>query len=146
MNGNGVWAVTYDEFMNRPMRLKKKIEHMADDVAFKLEICLKTTTFMGERVQTTRGNSMEKSLVEYIEAKKGLDVLIQEYAAAVGEVKDFLYTSLDFDDADLLEWRYISGKSLQEVADILGVAHQTAKNRSVAAEKRARLKFGTNRY
>ena len=64
----------YYDFMSRPVRLKKKIEHKADDVAFKLEICLKATTALGgERVQTSRDNTTEKSFANYIDAKNKLE-------------------------------------------------------------------------
>lgn len=139
--------MTYDQFMNKPLRLRSRIEHKADDVAFKLEICLKATTALGgERVQTSRDNSKERNLAEYIDARKKLDAIIREYNDAVEEVTTFIYDSLDFKDADLLEWKYINGKSLTEIADIMGIAYQTAKNRSWQAEHQLRHKFGTYKY
>lgn len=139
--------MTYDQFMNKPLRLRSRIEHKADDVAFKLEICLKATTALGgERVQTSRGNTTERNLTEYIDARKKLDATIQQYNDAVEEVTTFIYDSLDFKDADLIEWKYINGKSLTEIADIMGIAYQTAKNRSWQAENQLRRKFGTSKY
>lgn len=139
--------MTYDQFMNKPLRLRSRIEHKADDVAFKLEICLKATTALGgERVQTSRGNTTERNLTEYIDARKKLDAIIQQYNDAVEEVTTFIYDSLDFKDADLIEWKYINGKSLTEIADIMGIAYQTAKNRSWQAENQLRRKFGTSKY
>lgn len=139
--------MTYDQFMNKPLRLRSRIEHKADDVAFKLEICLKATTALGgERVQTSRGNTTERNLTEYIDARKKLDAIIQQYNEAVEEVTTFIYDSLDFKDADLIEWKYINGKSLTEIADIMGIAYQTAKNRSWQAENQLRRKFGTSKY
>ena len=132
--------------MSRPVRLKKKIEHKADDVAFKLEICLKATTALGgKRVQTSRDNTTEKSFANYIDAKNKLEALVDEYSEAVEDVSSFLYDNLDYRDADLLEWRYINGKTLAEIADIIGVSYQTAKHRSSVAEKRARAEFGTKK-
>lgn len=139
--------MTYEQFMNKPLRLRSRIEHKADDVAFKLEICLKATTALGgERVQTSRGNTTERNLTEYIDARKKLDAIIQQYNDAVEEVTTFIYDSLDFKDADLIEWKYINGKSLTEIADIMGIAYQTAKNRSWQAENQLRRKFGTSKY
>ena len=128
--------------MNRPLRLRSRIEHKADDVAFKLEICLKATTALGgERVQTSHGNTTERNLTEYIDARKKLDAIISDYNEAVEEVTDFIYDNLDFKDADLLEWKYINGKTLTEIADIMGMAYQTAKNRSWQAERQLRNKY-----
>jgi len=139
--------MTYDQFMSKPLRLRSRIEHKADDVAFKLEICLKATTALGgERVQTSRDNTTERNFAEYIDARKNLDAIIREYNDAVEEVTSFIYDSLDFKDADLLEWKYINGKSLTEIADIMGIAYQTAKNRSWQAEHQLRRKFSTHKY
>jgi len=135
----------YEDFMNRPLRLRSRIEHKADDVAFKLEICLKATTALGgERVQTSHDNTTERNLAEYIDARKKLDAIIDDYNDAVEQVTNFIYGNLDFKDADLLEWKYINGKTLTEIADIFGIAYDTAKHRSSAAERRAREKYDTN--
>ena len=140
-------VIRYDDFMNRPLKLRSRIEHKADDVAFKLEICLKATTALGgERVQTSRDNSTERNLAEYIDARRKLDSLISDYNEAVEEVTSFIYDNLDFKDADLLEWKYINGKTLTEIADIMGIAYQTAKNRSWRAERDLRMKFSTKKY
>lgn len=138
--------MTYDQFMNKPLRLRSRIEHKADDVAFKLEICLKATTALGgERVQTSHDNATERNLAEYIDARKKLDAFISDYNDAVDEVTSFIYDNLDFKDADLLEWKYINGKTLAEIADIMGIAYQTAKNRSWQAERDLRIKFSTEK-
>ena len=136
----------YEDFMNRPLRLRSRIEHKADDVAFKLEICLKATTALGgERVQTSHDNTTERNLAEYIDARKKLDAIIDDYNDAVEQVTDFIYDNLDFKDADLLEWKYINGKTLTEISDIMGIAYQTAKNRSWQAERQLRNKFSTKK-
>lgn len=133
--------------MNRPLRLRSRIEHKADDVAFKLEICLKATTALGgERVQTSHDNTTDRNLAEYIDAKNKLEAIMNDYDEAVEQVTDFIYGNLDFRDADLLEWKYINGKTLTEIADIMGIAYQTAKNRSWQAERQLRNKFGTYKY
>lgn len=137
---------SYEQFMNRPLHLRSRIEHKADDVAFKLEICLKATTALGgERVQTSRDNTTERNLAEYIDARKKLDAIINDYNEAVEEVTGFIYANLDFKDADLLEWKYINGKTLTEIADIMGIAYQTAKNRSWQAERQLKNKFSTEK-
>ena len=138
---------SYEQFMNRPLLLRSRIEHKAEDVAFKLEVCLKATTALGgERVHTSRDNATELNLAEYIDARKKLDAIINDYNEAVEEVTNFIYANLDFKDADLLEWKYINGKTLTEIADIMGIAYQTAKNRSWRAERDLRIKFSTKKY
>ena len=72
--------------------------------------------------------------------------MIDEYEASKDEVITFLYDNLKFEDADLLEWKYINGKTLTEIAKIKGIAYQTAKNRSWRAERDLRIKFGTKKY
>ena len=95
--------MTYKEFVNRPQRLHRRILHKADDVAFKRETCQKSTSTFGERVQTSPSNSMERAYVVYIDAKRELNALIDEYNAARDEVEAFFYDNLRFFDADLLE-------------------------------------------
>ena len=141
--------MTYSEFMNRPRILHMKISHKADEVAFKLEVCQKTTGTLGERVQTSPTNITEMHYASYIDANKKLQSLVNDYNKAKDEVTEFLYDNLGLDDADLLEWRYVNGKNLQETAEILGVAYQTARNRMSRAESRARRKYaevGTQKY
>ena len=136
----------YDEFMNKPLRIKRRIQHQASDVAFKMEICMKTTTHFGEKVQASQDNSTEKCLHTYIDAKAELESLLDEYRLAEETVKSFLYDNLDFEDADLLEWRYIDNKPLSDIADLLGIAYQTCKNKMHDAEKIAKDKFSTRKY
>lgn len=133
--------MTYNEFMNRPRRLHRRIVHKADEVAFKLEVCQKTTVSMGERVQTSPSNVTEIHYADYIDANKKLQSLVKEYNEARDEVTAFLYDNLDFLDADLLEWRYINDKTLKDTADLIGIAYQTARNRMSKAERLARAKY-----
>ena len=133
--------MNYYDFMDRPQRLHRRILHKADEVAFKLEICQKTTGTMGERVQTSPSNITEIHYANYIDANKKLQKLIEDYNKVTGEVTDFLYDNLDFKDADILEWRYISEKSVKEISEILGVAYQTARSHMSKAERVAKAKF-----
>ena len=140
--------MTYNEFMNRPKRLHKRIMHEADDVAFKLEVCQKTTGTIGERVQTSTNNVTEIHYAAYIDANNKLKELLNDYKNAKNEVMDFLYDNLGYEDADILEWRYVNDKTLQDTAKLLGIAYQTARNRMSKAESRARAKYlevGTHR-
>jgi ribosomal protein L33 len=115
--------------------------HKADEVAFKLEVCQKTTGSMGERVQTSPSNITEMHYADYIDANRKLQDLVKEYNEARDEVTAFLYGNLDFIDADLLEWRYINDKTLKDTAELVGIAYQTARSRMSKAERIERAKF-----
>lgn len=144
--------MTYDNFVNKPLRLHDKIMHKADDVAFKFEVCTKASGGMGERVQTSPENKTARNYVEYIDANNRLKALVNEYNKAVDELTCWLYGNLKNEDADLLEWKYVNAKGAQEIAKIKGLAYQTVKNKLSAAERRARQKFnnsvqkGTEKY
>ena len=133
--------MTYNEFVKRPNRIRRRISHKIEDVMLKESICMRTTTTLGERVQTSPTNSQEIAYLRYIDAKNDLNELATELETAQTEVRDFFYGNLSFDDADLLEWRYIDGKNLQEIADTMNIAYQTAKNKLNNADKRARSKY-----
>lgn len=110
-------------------------------MAFKFTVCTRTTTTFGEKVQTSPSNSTEWSYLSYIEANNQLKELQAEYDRVAKEVTDFLYDNLSVEDADLLEWRYVHDKSMQDIAEIKCMAYQTVKNRMSAAEKAARTKY-----
>ena len=133
--------MTYNEFVKAPSRLRRRLLHKADEVALKWEICTKSTPSLTEKVQSSPENTSERTRISYIEAKRELDDMMAMYDKASDEVKTFLYDNLNMIDADILEWRYVDGKTVQEIADIMGVAYQTAKNRLSSADKKARSKF-----
>ena len=147
MNG-----VSYDEFINKPLRLHDRILHKADEVAFKFEVCTRATGGMGERVQTSPDNKTAKRYADYIDANNKLKALMTEYNAATDVVTCWLYDNLEYEDADLLEWKYVNAKDLQEIADVKALAYQTVKNKMSTAERKARQKFtnsvpsGTEKY
>lgn len=131
----------YETFMNRPLELMQRIEHKIDDVAFKWTLCLNTTQGLSERVQSSPSNTQEASYLRYIDAKNDLNDLVAELETAQNEVRDFLYDSLSFNDADLLEWRYINGKSPQEIADRMGVTYEATRQRLKRANEKARQQY-----
>lgn len=133
--------MTYNEFVKRPNRIRRRISHKIEDVMLKESICMRTTTTLGERVQTSPTNTQEISYLRYIDAKNDLNELATELELAQTEVRDFLYDNLNYDDADLLEWRYVDGKNLTEIADKMGMAYQTVKNKMSVAEKEARRRY-----
>ena len=133
--------MTYDEFMNRPLWLHDRIKHDADRVAFLFEVCVKSTGTLGERVQTSPSDKSARSYAAYIDANNELQELVKEFNLAKDEVIQFLYDNLSYDDADLLEWKYINAKDLKDIAEIKGLAYQTVKNRVSVAEKRAIEKY-----
>ena len=133
--------MTYNEFMNRPRRLHRRIVHKADEVAFKLEVCQKTTGSMGERVQTSPSNVTEIHYADYIDANRKLQDMVKDYNKARDEVTDFLYDNLNFMDADILEWRYINDKSLKEIAEQMGTTYEATRQRLKRANEKARQKY-----
>ena len=133
--------MTYDEFMTRPLRLGMKIQHKTDEVIIKANIATRVTTSLSERVMSSPENKTELNVLRYIDAKRELQALIDEQERVKAEVCEFLYDNLSLGDADILEWKYIDGKSIQDISDIKGIAYQTAKNKLSQADKNARKKY-----
>lgn len=133
--------MTYNEFVKRPNRIRRRISHKIEDVMLKESICMRSTTTLGERVQTSPSNTQEVSYLRYIDAKNELNDLAADLETAQTEVRDFFYDNLSFDDADLLEWRYIDGKSPAEIADKLGTTYEATRQRIKRAEAKARNKY-----
>ena len=134
--------MTYKDFVNRPLRLKRRVEHKIEDVQLKWTICQSATANMdGERVQGSTQNRTENSTLRYIDAKRELDELAGELEESRDAVRSFFYDNLSERDADILEWRYIGGRNLQEIAEIVGVEYQTIKNRMSEANRTASYKY-----
>ena len=133
--------MTYNEFVKRPNRIRRKISHKIEDVMLKESICMRTTTTLGERVQTSHSNTQETSYLRYIDAKNDLNELAMELEEAQTEVRDFFYGNLSYDEADLLEWRYIDGKTPQEIADKMGTTYEATRQRIKRANEKARRKY-----
>lgn len=102
---------------------------------------MRSTISLGERVQSSPGNSQEASYIRYIDAKNELNDLAAKLEEAQTEVRDFLYDNLPFDDADLLEWRYIDGKTPMEIADKMGTTYEATRQRIKRANEKARKKY-----
>ena len=102
---------------------------------------MRTTTTLGERVQTSPTNTQEVSYLRYIDAKNDLNRLASDLETAQEEVRDFFYKNLTFDEADLLEWRYIDGKTPQEIADKMGTTYEATRQRIKRANEKARRKY-----
>ena len=107
----------------------------------KESICMRSTTTLGERVQTSPTNTQEIAYLRYIDAKNDLNDLASELETAQTEVRDFFYGNLNFDEADLLEWRYIDGKTPQEIADRMGTTYEATRQRIQRANEKARRKY-----
>ena len=133
--------MTYNEFVKRPNRIRRKISHKIEDVMFKESICMRSTTPLGDRVQTSPSNVTEASYIRYIDAKNELNALALALELAQEEVRDFFYNNLSFDEADLLEWRYIDGKTPQEIADKMGTTYEATRQRLKRANEKARRKY-----
>ena len=133
--------MTYEQFINRPLDLMQKIEHKMEDVAFKWTICLNTSQGLSERVQTSPSNTTDLKIIRYAQADKELIELQGEYDDACEEIRTFLYENLDMQDADVLDWKYCSGKSITDIANIRNMTYSGAASRISRAEVRARSKY-----
>lgn len=133
--------MTYEQFINRPLELMQRIEHKIEDVQFKWTLCTNTTQGLSERVQTSPTNTTEIRVIRYAQANKELTELQEEYDDSCKSVRDFLYGELELNDADVLDWKYCSGKSISQIADIRSLSYSGAASRISRAEVRARSKF-----
>ena len=133
--------MTYEEFINRPLDLRQKIEHKIEDVQYKWTLCTNTTQGLSERVQTSPSNTTELRVIRYAQANKELTDLQGEYDKACESVRDFLYGNLEIGDADVLDWKYCNGKSISDIADIRNITYSGAANRIGRAEVKARRKY-----
>lgn len=136
--------MTYNEFVRQPLALRRKILHKIEDVRLKESVCMKSTTSIGERTQTSFSNTTEISYTRYIDAKNELDQYMDVLEQVQGEVRLFLYDNLPPDDADALEWKYIDGKSPQEIADIIGVTYDAMRAKLSRADKKARKSYNSS--
>lgn len=137
--------MTYEEFINRPLDLMQKIEHKIEDVQYKWTLCTNTTQGLSERVQTSPTNTTEVRVIRYAQANKELTDLQGEYDAACERVRAFLYGNLELGDADVLDWKYCNGKSINDIAEIRNLSYTGAASRISRAETRARSKFSNLR-
>ena len=133
--------MTYEQFINRPLELMQRIEHKIEDVQFKWTLCTNTTQGLSERVQTSPSNTTEIRVIRYAQANKELTELQTEYDESCESVRDFLYGELNLSDADVLDWKYCSGKSISQIADIRSLSYSGAASRISRAEARARSKY-----
>lgn len=129
--------MTYQMFVEKPMILKGRIEHQAEDVAFRWSICLNAVPELSERVQTSINNTTEAAVLRYAQSKAELDQLQGEYNKAVAEIRLFLYANLKHDEADVLDWKYCSDKSIQQIADIKEISYSGAASRIYRADAKA---------
>ena len=133
--------MTYNEFMTRPLAIWRQILHKSDEVA-KLEgLCLRTTASFGERVQNTVENTREKNLVALSQSKAEMNEMVAELMRVQAEIREFLYDSLRIEEADVLEWKNINGKSVKEIAETLGIEEQSVRNKLSRYEKKARARY-----
>jgi DNA-binding CsgD family transcriptional regulator len=133
--------MTYDEFINRPNTIWRRVLHKSEEVMRIEAICTRATSVFGERVQSSFDNTKEKNYIALIEARRELYGLMEEHDIAQEEVREFLYGSLSEEEADLLEWKYIDGKNAKEIADIFCEQEQTIRNKMSRFEKKARDRF-----
>ena len=133
--------MTYEEFVNQPLILRRKIKHKIEDVALKESACMQNTSQLKERVQSSVDNSTERSYVRYIDAKNQLDDMFSDLEIIQDEVRDFLYGNLSPEDADILEWKYIDGKRPRDIAYEVGMNNDAMRQKIKRADAKARTKY-----
>lgn len=133
--------MTYNEFVKQPNNIRRRVNHKIEDVMLKESICMRSTISLGERVQASPGNSQEASYIRYIDAKNELNDLAARLEEARTEVRTFLYDNLSLEDADLLEWRYIDGKTPMEISEKMGTTYEATRQRLKRANEKARKKY-----
>ena len=89
-----IGGMTYNEFVKRPNRIRRRISHKIEDVMLKESICMRATTTLGERVQNSPTNSQEIAYLRYIDAKNDLNKLAAELEAAQTEERDMFYDNM----------------------------------------------------
>lgn len=136
-------TMTYYDWVRRPLYMRRRIEHKIEDVRLKESACMKSTSEMGERVQTSLDNSTEIRYTRYIDAKNELEDLFDKLAGLQDEVRDFLYNNLNADEADLMEWKYIDGKTAQQIADKYGITHDATRARMSRIEKKLKKVYNS---
>ena len=107
---------------------------------------MNTTAPIQERVQVSPSNATEQGYIRYIDAKNELYSMMDKLADAQDEVRSFLYKNLSVDSADILEWRYVDGKEVLEIADICGLTEQSVRNKISKANRAARKRWSESEY
>lgn len=133
--------MTYNEFMNRPMYLYNKIQHQVEKVQRLELISLSTTAPLRERIQTSRDNTQEKKYAALADAQRQLNDMVEELNTVSDEVKAFLYENLSIEEADVLEWRYVNCKSINEIAILKNLTYSGASTKINRAEKNAKKAY-----
>jgi len=134
--------MTYDEFMQRPQVLHNRIMHQIEETQRLEMLCNRTTPTISEvHVQMSKGNQREKWLAAYIDSKHKINALMAEYDEAAESVRTWLYDNLDFDDADILEYRYCGCLRNDEIADRLNYRPTTMRKKISRAVRLAKDKY-----
>lgn len=131
--------MTFDEFVGRPQAIDNKIQHRLLQVERLQARCDRVTAVFSEvRVQKSKENARETALIKLIDAKNGIDVLMDEYDEAVADVRQWLYANMETQTASLLEYRYVDNLRNEEIAAQLHYSTQTIKNKISKAIQQAR--------
>lgn len=133
--------MTYNEFVSRPLEMYNRISHQVEIVQRLENICMSTTTTLSEKVQTSRQNTQEKRYATLADAQRKLNEMTGLLVEICDEVRDFFYENLTFDDADILEWKYINGKSINEISIIIDATYSGTASKISRAEKNARKAY-----
>lgn len=131
--------------MTQPLSMRRRIKHKIEDVRLKESVCMKSTSPMSdERTQTSFSNTTEISYVRYIDAKNELNDMMNSLEQKQKEVRDFAYAHLAPEEADILEWRYVDGKTSQEISAIIGITYDAVRAKASRAERKLKKVYNSS--
>ena len=134
---------TYDEFVGRVRILDFKIDQALDKAERLRSLCDRVTAIWMDdiRVQMSNGKKREERLTELIDSKRDLEKLLEKREQAAEEITDFFDSVLKPEDAAVLVMKYINGRTIKDVAELMFYTYSGAACRISRAEVKARAKY-----
>ena len=133
---------SFDKFIGRVRVLDKKIDHQLKRAEKLKSLSEQITTIWSDAwVQTSTENKRERRLADLIDSKRELERLLNQREQAADEIRDFLYSNLSEDNADVLEWKYCDDLSIFEIAEKECLSYSGAASKIYRAETKARAKY-----
>lgn len=128
------------DFIGQIQVIDDRIDHHLEKAERLRSLCDRVTTIWSDEVvHMSSENLREQHLAELIDSKRELADLLNERKRVYEEVRSWLYGNLPLEYASILEYRFIDRLPLGKIADRMGYAEQTIKNKSSMAVKEARL-------
>ena len=120
----------FDTFMGQPQTIQDRISHQLHKAERLKNQCEAATVVYGDiKVQSSGENKRELWLTKYIDSKRELTDLMEEYDRVTEEVRSWLYENLSGEAASMLEYKYIDGLKYPELAEAVHYAYQTTRTK-----------------